>query len=295
MRGIFEELAAGESGRAIELRNGELPPCSGDPTLLRQVWVNLLSNALKYTSKRAQTVVEIGARAENGETVYFVRDNGTGFDMRYAHKLFGVFQRLHRQEEFAGTGVGLAIVQRIIHRHGGRIWAESQPDQGATFYFTLEEATEHMSENQDHQVEILLVEDNPHDLELALRALTKANVTNHIQVARDGAEALEFIFCEGPFSGRKVENGPKVIMLDLKLPKVDGLEVLTRIKGDERTRKIPVVVLTSSKEQSDVVESYRLGVNSYIVKPVEFETFAKAVRDLGMYWVLLNQPPTLDT
>jgi two-component system, response regulator len=143
-------------------------------------------------------------------------------------------------------------------------------------------------------VEILLVEDNPDDLELALRALGKAHLTNHIEVARDGAEALEFIFCEGPQAGRQIENGPKVILLDLKLPKVDGLEVLERIKGDERTKAIPVVILTSSREQSDLVESYRLGVNSYIVKPVNFESFAQAVEKLGMYWLLLNQSPKLD-
>jgi len=144
-------------------------------------------------------------------------------------------------------------------------------------------------------IEILLVEDNPQDLELAQRALRKANLTNHIQVARDGAEALEFIFCEGPFAARKIEDTPKVILLDLKLPKVDGLEVLRRIKGDARTRMIPVVMLTSSREQSDVIESYRLGVNSYIVKPVNFEGFARAVQDLGMYWVLLNQPPKVES
>lgn len=143
-------------------------------------------------------------------------------------------------------------------------------------------------------VEILLVEDNPQDLELALRALAKAKVSNHVVVARDGAEALDFLFCEGPHAGRRIENGPKVVLLDLKLPKVDGLEVLRRIKGDARTKSIPVVVLTSSKEQSDVVESYRLGVNSYIVKPVDFERFARAVQDLGMYWVLLNEPPRLE-
>jgi CheY-like chemotaxis protein len=143
-------------------------------------------------------------------------------------------------------------------------------------------------------VEILLVEDNPQDLQLALRALAKSNLTNHIEVVRDGAEALEFIFGEGAYAGRKLENGPKVILLDLKLPKVDGLEVLKRIKGDERTKAIPVVMLTSSKEQSDLVESYRLGVNSYIVKPVNFERFAQAVQELGMYWVLLNQSPKLD-
>jgi len=143
-------------------------------------------------------------------------------------------------------------------------------------------------------VEILIVEDTPQDLELALRALKKANLTNRIQVARDGAEALEFIFCEGPHAARKMENGPKVILLDLKLPKVDGLEVLQRVKSDPRTKSIPVVVLTSSKEQKDVVESYRLGVNSYIVKPVNFEGFVAAVQDLGMYWLLLNQPPKVE-
>jgi two-component system response regulator len=143
-------------------------------------------------------------------------------------------------------------------------------------------------------VEILIVEDTPQDLELALRALKKANLTNHIQVVRDGAEALEFIFGEGVHLGRKLEDGPRVILLDLKLPKVDGLEVLKRIKSDPRTKMIPVVVLTSSKEQKDVVESYKLGVNSYIVKPVNFERFAAAVQELGMYWLLLNQPPKIE-
>jgi len=145
--------------------------------------------------------------------------------------------------------------------------------------------------NPNTTVEILLVEDNPQDLELALRALQKAKVSNHIQVVRDGAEALDFIFCTGAYADRKLTDGPKVILLDLKLPKVDGLEVLKRIKSDPRTKMIPVVVLTSSKEQSDVVESYQYGVNSYIVKPVNFERFAEAVRDLGFYWLLLNQPP----
>ena len=148
--------------------------------------------------------------------------------------------------------------------------------------------------NETTHVEILLVEDNPQDLELTQRALRKGNITNRIQVARDGAEALEFIFCEGPHAARKIEDTPKVILLDLKLPKVDGLEVLRRIKDDPRTCTIPVVVLTSSKEQSDVVESYQLGVNSYIVKPVNFESFAAVVEQLGMYWLLLNQQPKLE-
>jgi two-component system, response regulator len=145
--------------------------------------------------------------------------------------------------------------------------------------------------NQPNQTDILLVEDSQDDLDMTLRALRKANMANHIQIARDGAEALEFIFCEGAHAARKIENIPKLIMLDLKLPKVDGLEVLRRIKGDPRTRIIPVVVLTSSKEQNDVIRSYGLGGNSYIVKPVDFESFAAAVQKLGMYWLLLNQPP----
>jgi CheY-like chemotaxis protein len=148
--------------------------------------------------------------------------------------------------------------------------------------------------NETNAVEILLVEDNPQDLELTLRALRKGNLTNRIQVARDGAEAIEFIFCEGEHAARKIDNMPKVILLDLKLPKIDGLEVLRRIKGDARSKSIPVVVLTSSKEQSDVVESYRLGVNSYIVKPVNFDRFVTAVQELGMYWMLLNQAPKID-
>ena len=144
--------------------------------------------------------------------------------------------------------------------------------------------------SETRSVEILLVEDNPQDLELTQRALRKANLANYIHIARDGAEALEFLFCEGAYAARKIEDHPRVILLDLKLPKFDGLQVLKRIKSDPRTRAIPVVVLTSSKEQNDVVESYHLGVNSYIVKPVNFERFAEAVRQLGMYWLLFNQP-----
>ena len=146
--------------------------------------------------------------------------------------------------------------------------------------------------NEANIVEILIVEDNQQDLDLALRALRKANLANRVHAARDGQEALDFLFCEGPHSGRKIENEPKVILLDLKLPKVDGLEVLQRIKSDPRTKAIPVVVLTSSKEQNDVVESYNLGVNSYIVKPVNFESFSASVQSLGMYWMLLNHSPT---
>jgi two-component system response regulator len=144
----------------------------------------------------------------------------------------------------------------------------------------------------DHAIEILLVEDNPNDVRLTLHALRNYNLTNNIHVIRDGAEALDFIFCTGAYAQRNMAQPPKVILLDLKLPLVTGLEVLQQIKADERTCLIPVVVLTSSREERDIVDSYRLGVNSYITKPVDFEQFTEAVRALGMYWVLINQAPS---
>jgi len=133
------------------------------------------------------------------------------------------------------------------------------------------------------EIEVLLVEDNPSDVELTLRALQKRNLANRVVVARDGVEALQLL--------ERAEQPPKVVLLDLKLPKLNGLEVLRRMKSDDRTRRIPVVVLTSSHEEPDVEESYRLGVNSYIVKPVDFESFASAVAEVGLYWLLLNHPP----
>lgn len=141
-------------------------------------------------------------------------------------------------------------------------------------------------------VEILLVEDNPRDEEMTLRALRKHNLTNKVHVVRDGEQALEFIFSTGAYADRSTMSSPKLILLDLKLPKVDGQEVLRRIKSDKRTKAIPVVVLTSSREDQDIVESYKLGVNSYIVKPVDFDKFLDAVGKLGLYWLLLNELPS---
>lgn len=141
--------------------------------------------------------------------------------------------------------------------------------------------------HNDHAVEILLVEDDPDDLELSLMSLREHRVANRIEVARDGVEALEFLFGNDERAGRI----PKVVMLDLKLPKVDGLEVLRKIRSDPATRLLPVVVLTSSNEERDRLEGYELGVNSYVRKPVSFEQFSRCVRDLGLYWLLLNEPP----
>jgi two-component system response regulator len=140
-------------------------------------------------------------------------------------------------------------------------------------------------------IEILLVEDNPSDAELTLHALRKHKVANQIQHVRDGEEALDFLFCRGSFSGRQFDNAPHLVLLDLKLPKVDGLQVLQAVKSDLRTKAIPVIVLTSSKEERDMVNTYQFGVNSYIQKPVNFGEFQDVVRQLGLYWLLMNSKP----
>jgi two-component system response regulator len=142
-----------------------------------------------------------------------------------------------------------------------------------------------------HEVEILLVEDDASDVELTLRALKNRNLANQVFVARDGAEALDFFFGDGSHPWHEIGIAPRVVLLDLKLPKVDGLEVLRRLKSDERTRSLPVVILTSSREEPDIATAYRLGANSYIVKPVDFEAFARAVSEVGLYWLLLNEAP----
>lgn len=145
----------------------------------------------------------------------------------------------------------------------------------------------------EHSLEILLIEDNPNDVALALHAFKKYNLANRVHVIRDGAEALDFLFCTGAYAQRDIASGPKVILLDLKLPLVDGLEVLRQIKSNPQTQPYPVVVLTSSSEERDIVESYQLGVNSYIVKPVDFEQFTATMHTLGLYWLLINHPPIL--
>jgi CheY-like chemotaxis protein len=144
------------------------------------------------------------------------------------------------------------------------------------------------------ELDILLVEDSLEDVDLALHTLEREKLANHIFVVRDGAEALDFIFCRGAFTHRSFEHPPKLVLLDLKLPKVDGMEVLKRIKSDPRTKTIPVVIMTSSKEERDLVASYNLGANSYIQKPVDFDQFRETVKTVGLYWLVINQPPVME-
>ena len=143
--------------------------------------------------------------------------------------------------------------------------------------------------------QILLIEDDPKDVKLTLHALSGENLVNPVHVARDGEEALDFLFCRGKFAGRSFDHPPRLVLLDLKLPKVDGLEILRAVKGDPRTQAIPLVVLTSSREENDLVKSYKLGANAYIQKPLDFDAFRQAVKQLGLFWLVVNEPPPPST
>jgi len=286
------ELSRSEPERRVVLEVAPGLGVQADPRMLEAVMSNLLGNAWKYTAKAGDARIHVYQEDRGGENWICVADNGAGFDMAHVEHLFEPFQRLHRQDEFPGIGIGLATVQRIIHRHGGRIEGLGAPGQGAKFCFYLpgtrlprREST--MTANGN----ILLVEDNPQDEMLILRALRKANVANHIDVARDGQQALDFLFREGEFAGRPGPDVPTVVLLDIGLPRLSGLEVLERLRADHRTRLLPVVILTSSDEERDRLKSYEEGANSFVRKPVEFSEFAETVARLGVYWLATNQPP----
>ena len=287
-KAILAELQNSEPEREVECDVQDSVVARGDPRLLRIVLVNLLGNAWKFTGKAPRPKIEFAAVNRDGRTVFFVRDNGAGFDMAYSQKLFGAFQRLHAASDFPGTGVGLATVQRIIHRHGGNVSGRGSRGDGSDVFIHARRRSGGIEMNDKV---ILLVEDNADDEALTMRALQKNNIGNEIIVAHDGVEALDYLFGTGKHAGRDTMIQPELILLDLKLPKLDGFEVLKKLRADQRTKLLAVVILTSSKERDDIVNGYDLGANSYVRKPVDFRQFVDAVLQLCLYWLVLNERP----
>ncbi len=287
---VADELKQQNPGHLVAVTIQSDLSTHADRGLMRVLLDNLLGNAWKFTARTANPRIELKSRMEGLETVFFVRDNGAGFDMAHAGVLFQPFQRLHNAADFPGTGIGLATVQRVVDHHGGRIWAEGAVGRGATVFFTIPSSRGQESAMNRSSI-ILLVEDNPDDVELTLRAFRKSKILNEIVVVTDGVEALDYVFATGAHAGRDPKSIPEVILLDLKLPKIGGLEVLRRLRADERTRRMPVVVLTSSNEEKDILSSYDLGANSFVRKPVDFAQFVEAAQHLGLYWLVINEPP----
>jgi CheY-like chemotaxis protein len=288
LREVLREVERDTDGRDIAWQVGELPTVHGDRAMLRIALGNLVANAAKFTRTRPRAEIEIGA--QNGkpdEVVVFVRDNGVGFDMKYVGKLFGVFQRLHRPESFEGTGIASRRCSASSRATAGACGPKARSTAAP---LSISRCRNSRGEAMNGLGRILLVEDDPKDVELTLTALEEYNLANEVVVVRDGEEALDYLHCRGNYRSRAKEN-PAVMLLDLKLPKVDGLEVLKQIKSDEQLKLIPVVVLTSSHEEQDMMRSYTLGVNAYVVKPVDFHEFVNAVKELGVFWAVINQPP----
>jgi len=218
---------------------GQLPMVMGKPPQLTQVFQNLIGNGLKFC-KEGQPEVRVSAERQGGEWVFSVSDNGIGIDQQYADRIFLIFQRLHKRDEYEGTGIGLAICKKIVERHGGRIWVESEPGKGASFRFTLQMVDELEAARMnlgDELVDILLVEDNPGDVRLTREALKEAKFRNELHVVCDGVEAVDYLRRRGAFAS---VLRPHLILLDLNLPRKDGREVLAEIKNDPDLRRIPV-------------------------------------------------------
>jgi len=260
VRDLIEELDADTAGRIITWKIAELPEADGDPAMLRIVFQNLLSNAVKYTRTRAAAEIEVGSAGDEHEHVFFVRDNGVGFDMRYADKLFGVFQRLHRADQFEGSGVGLATVQRIIHKHGGKIWVESELGQGSTFCFVIPK------EQPSEAVHVLVVDDDARMLELMRRALERQGF--QVTTAEDGTVALETMRHELP----------EVVITDLEMPNTDGVETLRQIRQDWGL--LPVIILTGFPDAEILRRAMEFSPFTLLAKPCPTEQLIETIRSL---------------
>ena len=261
---VWAELRATSGTRRVQMRVVRLPEIDADPTALRQVFTHLMANALKFTRTKKTAVITVGGRSRGGETIYYVRDNGVGFDLRYAGKLFGVFQRLHATEEFEGTGVGLPSVKRLITRQGGRVWAEAQVGRGATFYFSLPNgaadepgARLHRKESStppESKLRVLLLEDNLADRELIRARLQMENLPCEL-VCAGGRKGFEAALAQGDYA---------VVLSDYALPQFDGLGALRLVRA--RHPDLPFILISGQLGEEQAVECVKLGATDYVLK-----------------------------
>jgi len=295
-KSILAELQSGDPQRRVECVVPTDVIAYGDPRLLRVVLENLLGNAWKFTMNKPQARIELGVSHQDGAPVYFVRDDGPASTWPMSINCSAPSSGCTRRPSSPAPG---SVWPRF---NESSIATEARPGLKGRWArvrlsrLPFQSMQRNMKQNMKEDVRvyekkvILLVEDNPDDEALTLRALKKNNITNDIVVG-DGVESVDYLFGTGTHDGRDPNALPQIVLLDLKLPKIDGFEVLMKLRADERTKLLPVVILTSSKEQQDIVHGYGLGANSYVRKPVDFEQFVEAVRQLGLYWLVLNEKP----
>ena len=279
-------------GRAIEesgaeIVSGPLPTVMGDASLLRVVFQNLCANAIKFRGEAAP-IVHVDAERDGDCWRFRCADNGIGIDPEYEERIFVLFQRLHPRTEFEGTGIGLAMCRKIVEYHGGRMWLDTAAERKRRrLYLLLHPARrtgELMTDDDTKPISVLLVEDDPGDVVLIEEAFEHNKVRNSLKVVGDGVEAMEYL---------RSSDGdrPDLVLLDLNLPRKDGREVLAEIKSDPELRSIPVVVLTTSKAEEDILRSYDLHANAYVTKPVDFNRFIEVVRQIDEFFVTVVKLP----
>ena len=266
-----------------------LPVVTADLLQMTQLLQNLVANAVKFHGPRSPKI-HVGAQRKERAWEIHVRDNGIGIDPQYFDRIFLIFQRLHTRTQYKGTGIGLAVCKKIVERHGGKIWVESVPGDGIDFLLHhSRQRRSGMSPIQTRPIQILLVEDSPSDAKLTISALKLAKVANELHHVEDGVQAMEFLKRQG-----KYEKSPRpdLILLDLNLPRKDGREVLEELKEDPNFTNIPVIVLTTSSAEKDVLRSYKLHCNCYVTKPVNFDRFLECVRSIEHFWLSVVVLPT---
>ncbi len=300
------DVAVRESSAIV--RYQDLPEVRADESKLTQVMQNLIANAMKFRKPDILPEVDIRARLTDGAWLISVADNGIGFDPKYSDRIFQVFQRLHGVGRYPGNGIGLAICRRIVEHHGGKLWAESEPGVGSTFFFTLPLVTGAAASRSNEEgerertlrvpwltcdlmqpFEILLVEDNPGDVFLTQEAFREGRLAHRLSVVEDGEEAMRFLRREGKHSNAPQ---PDLILLDLNLPKKDGRELLGEVKNDPDLQQIPIIVLTTSGAEQDIARAYKLHANCYLTKPIQMDDFLKTIRSVEDFWLSVVRLPT---